>query len=254
MYRSGIYQIRNKVNGKLYIGSSCQLKKRKYEHFRNLKNGNHDNCYLQNSFNKHGIDNFIFETLFFCDKEDGLFYEQRTINFYGVKCLYNINSIAINPPSRKGVKHTQEWKNNMSQMMKGRKRPENEIKRGEENPFFGMKHSEETRKKMSKIQSNRKKEPHKGHKHSAEAKKKMSLAHTNRDVSGYNRENVRRGKDHPNARSIYALLDGEIVEKFNCIADAARHLNVSPQSISNILTGCVKKTRHGYTFKYAEAT
>ena len=64
---------------------------------------------------------------------------------------------------------------------------------------------------------------------------------------------ARRGKGHPNSRSIYALLDGEIVEKFNCIADAARHLNVSPQSISNILTGCVKKTRHGYTFKYAEA-
>lgn len=51
---SGVYKISNKINGKVYIGSSCNLKRRKYSHFSKLRKGLHNNRYLQNSWNKYG--------------------------------------------------------------------------------------------------------------------------------------------------------------------------------------------------------
>ena len=56
--KSGIYKILNKSNGKCYIGSSCNLNKRKYQHFNSLMKNKHYNLYLQKSFNKYGKDNF----------------------------------------------------------------------------------------------------------------------------------------------------------------------------------------------------
>lgn len=59
-----IYQIRNLINNKIYIGSTIRpLYKRKYEHFSELKASEHCNTYLQNSFNKYGKENFILEVL-----------------------------------------------------------------------------------------------------------------------------------------------------------------------------------------------
>lgn len=58
---SGIYKIINTQNNKCYIGSSVNIRKRCREHIIRLKNKSHPNQYLQNSFNKHGEVNFIFE-------------------------------------------------------------------------------------------------------------------------------------------------------------------------------------------------
>jgi len=57
---SGIYAIRNTINGKLYIGSAKNFHKRKLEHFRRLRKKEHFNIRLQRSVNKHGIGNFEF--------------------------------------------------------------------------------------------------------------------------------------------------------------------------------------------------
>ena len=35
--RAGVYQIRNLVNGKIYVGSSINLKQRKTSHFSKLR-------------------------------------------------------------------------------------------------------------------------------------------------------------------------------------------------------------------------
>lgn len=60
---SGIYKIINLVNGKFYIGSSCNLKAREYDHFRTLENNCHRNKYLQHAYNKYGKYNFKFEII-----------------------------------------------------------------------------------------------------------------------------------------------------------------------------------------------
>lgn len=60
-YRGWIYCIRNKVNGKLYVGKTNNFTKRKYQHFHN------ETCpALKMAFAKYGIENFeMFEILTF---------------------------------------------------------------------------------------------------------------------------------------------------------------------------------------------
>ena len=58
---AGIYIITNKITGKIYIGSSHNLLKRKNNHFTNLKNKKHQNFYLQNAWNKYGEQTFEWE-------------------------------------------------------------------------------------------------------------------------------------------------------------------------------------------------
>ena len=80
--RCGVYQIRNRVNGKVYIGSSINLKGRLKDHLGYLKRNKHDNPKLQHSFNKYGIDNFVFEIIEFCEREDRFNVEQYWIDYF----------------------------------------------------------------------------------------------------------------------------------------------------------------------------
>lgn len=61
-----IYQIRNTVNQKIYIGSTRQKKPRaRWDtgHVNFLRKGTHNNAKLQHSWNKHGEKAFVFEVL-----------------------------------------------------------------------------------------------------------------------------------------------------------------------------------------------
>lgn len=66
---SGIYKITNKITQKFYIGSSVKISRRWREHIKELKKGTHRSKYLQNSFNKYGLNNFTFEVIEECSKE-----------------------------------------------------------------------------------------------------------------------------------------------------------------------------------------
>ena len=59
----GIYKILNTVNGKFYIGSTTNLKKRLYEHYRELNLGIHTNKHLQAAWIKYGKEGFKFQIL-----------------------------------------------------------------------------------------------------------------------------------------------------------------------------------------------
>ena len=52
-YKSGIYQIVNKVNDKRYIGSSSNIDNRRKKHLSMLKSGSHENSHIQRSYNKY---------------------------------------------------------------------------------------------------------------------------------------------------------------------------------------------------------
>lgn len=57
----GVYQIRNKVNGKIFIGSSKNLHGKSNGYNWLLRDGKHFNAQLQKDYNEYGADNFLFE-------------------------------------------------------------------------------------------------------------------------------------------------------------------------------------------------
>lgn len=103
--KSGIYQIRNLVNNKIYIGSTSDFYERCRDHFGLLKsNGYLHHCkHLQNSFNKYGEQNFIFEVIEFCKPDIRYEVEQYWLDrFYGEENCYNKNPVANKPPINYG--------------------------------------------------------------------------------------------------------------------------------------------------------
>ena len=152
--KSGVYCIKNLVNGKKYIGSSINVFKRKNRHFSELKNLKHKNIKLQRSFNKHGRDNFIFYVIELVeDKNNLIIREQYYIN--KEKPEYNINLIAN---SSLGVKRSEETKEKVRLANLGLKHPEwrNKIKSkaqgGDKHWTKTKKFSDESKNKMSESQ------------------------------------------------------------------------------------------------------
>jgi group I intron endonuclease len=60
---SGIYVIRNKINGKEYVGKSKELTKRNRAELNSLKHGDFHNKHLQRSYDKYGPENFEIEVI-----------------------------------------------------------------------------------------------------------------------------------------------------------------------------------------------
>lgn len=78
--RSGVYLITCRANGKRYVGSSTDMRRRWREHRHDLKSGRHSNPHLQNSWSKHGPDSFTFSALSFVKRAHALlWHEQRWI-------------------------------------------------------------------------------------------------------------------------------------------------------------------------------
>ena len=81
----GIYKIQNKVSSKVYIGQSIDIESRWYSHIKELRENKHRNEHLQNSWNKYGEENFIFEIVEECKEENLTKREQYWIDYYGGK-------------------------------------------------------------------------------------------------------------------------------------------------------------------------
>lgn len=168
----GIYQIRNKVNNKIYIGSSVDILRRWKEHKRRLRGDYHSNLHFQRSWNKHGENNFKFEILMLSDELLLKSCEQYFLD--NLEPEYNISTKASggdywSGKSKEdqpfyGKHHTEKTKQKMS-----------EVKYGENNPFYGKHHSEETKRKMSKAQLIEKNHMYGKH-HTEKTKQKISKA------------------------------------------------------------------------------
>ena len=138
----GIYKIQNIFNDKCYFGSSLNIKQRFIDHRKNLRRGTHHSGHLQNSWNKYGENNFVFEIIEVVVDENQLVKkEQKHINknkSYDRKFGYNINPLAT---SCLGVKR--------SERTRARIRENHADISGKNNPMYGRKHSKKTKKILS---------------------------------------------------------------------------------------------------------
>lgn len=182
---SGIYEIRNRLSGKSYIGSAKEFKERWKDHSSSLRNNKHQNKHLQYSFSKGteslSHDNFVefhvVEIMQGSSKEERLereaYWIEQAIETYGRENVYNMR---LDPKQE-----NKEWSNNpnktkekMSVSHRGKKLSEQTKKRisvakkGIPNLAIGIPRSEVTKQRISRA--------NKGKRRSDEAKKRMREA------------------------------------------------------------------------------
>jgi len=217
--KSGVYCIENTLNKKQYIGSSKNVYKRRNRHFSELKNGKHKNSKLQNSYNKHGKEAFIFYLLEEVFNEKLLIEaEQRLINQF--KPEYNINLIAN---SSLGIKRSEETKEKVRQANLGLKHPEwrNKIK----SETQGGNNHWTQKKEFSEVSKN-----------------KMSETHKKLYENGYK---------NPVAKEVIEIdYDGREINKWPSLSQAGNHYEVDAMTIFNIINGKKSRKLKGKIFKH----
>lgn len=108
----------NRVNGKVYIGSSIDIKRRWYKHKATLRKSKHANAKLQAAWNKYGEDSFDFCVVEECSRDGLIAREQSWIDSCDcVEVGYNLNPVAGN---MLGFKHSEETKEAIRVAMVGR--------------------------------------------------------------------------------------------------------------------------------------
>lgn len=82
---------------KIYIGSTARsFERRRYEHFKQLKQGQHNNSYMQNLWDKYGAPEFII--LEICEDPNSVIHcEQKWIDKVGPAKLINLGPAFPSP-------------------------------------------------------------------------------------------------------------------------------------------------------------
>lgn len=189
-----VYKIRNIENENFYVGSSINVNKRLSKHLFELRKNIHNNLHLQRAYNKYGEDKFTIEILEFCNKDNIIEREQYYIDT--LKPEYNICKIAYST--------------------------------------IGVIPSKETRLKMSKA--------HKDIKHTQESKEKMSRIHLGKKLSNGHKLAISNGMKK---QVLQFDKQGNFIKEWNSVVEATKiYSNVSP-----VLKG-KRKTAGGFIWKY----
>lgn len=198
----GIYQIKNIINNKLYIGQSVDIEQRWRSHKWELENNCHSNKHLQLSWNKYGKENFEFDILCECDSSELDYHEKKYIKLFNTTNSnfgYNFEF-----GGNLNKKQTEETRKKIS-------KNHADVSK-ENNPFFGKKHSSESIEKF-KNNPNYINRRHKGE----ESHKCTITENTAREIKKY-------------------FSDGHKIYKGE-ITDVAKKYNVSKMIVSHIKNG-----------------
>jgi group I intron endonuclease len=182
-----VYIIKSIINDKVYIGfTKHTLKHRLATHYRCAKKNSMNNNKFARAILKYGIGNFTIDLLFECDdKKEALSKEMFYIKEY--------NSFKDGYNSTLGGEVGEPNKNHADFS-------------GEKNPFYGKKHTEESRKKIGQREY------------------KVGKEHMWHGVK--HKSAFKEGEDHP--FSIQITIDGV---KYGSIQQACKILNLSRRAV-----------------------
>ena len=275
-----IYLIKNKVNGKCYVGQTQKEKgfdyryycsgegiERVYNYHKSLREHNRSyNEHLLRSIEKYGFEAFeVNKCLDYAFSLEELNIKEKVyIQLYD--SLKNGYNETLGGDGTEGRPHSEETRQKISEANKGDNHPMygkyhteetkqkmSKIKKGENNPMHGNHHSEEAKQKI--------REGNKGKHLSNEAKQKISEAKKgeNNPMYGNHHSNeakqkiseARKGKyvgeNHPRAKAVYCY---ELDEIRLCAKEWAKELCLYGTSITCCCKGRQKSTG-GYHFRYA---
>jgi len=200
--RSGIYTITNKVNGKVYVGQAVDIPARWRSHRCELRNGKHGNPHLQNAWRKYGEENFEFSVL-----ESVPVDKLNDAEIAWIKRLNTFRNgynLTTGGGGQTGRLLTDEQKRHLS-----------EINMGAKNPNYGLKRSEETRRKMS-----------------------MSMRHKRKPLSDAHKKSISKGnKGKKKPWFDKPVAWAETGEVFRNVSEAAEKTGYSISGISKVCRG-----------------
>lgn len=111
---TGIYKIINLTNGMVYVGSAVNVEKRLLQHRKMLRGGYHHSKRLQSAWIKYGEESFKFQIIYVVSDPAILIVKEQefidSLKAFGAHG-YNMRPTAKN---QLGMRHTEETKRKMS--------------------------------------------------------------------------------------------------------------------------------------------
>lgn len=230
-----IYRIDNLENRKFYIGQTIQtIQKRWNDHVSNTKNLS-DEMVIHLAMRKYGVNMFTMEPIhtITCETKNELKKQLNELEIQTIKQLKPEYNTAQGGQGHTGVI----------------------IRRfGSDNHFYGKKHTEETRRRLSEAAKGR----YVGRKLSEETKQKMSESKkgdkhpfaNNPNLRLHAIQNIQNVIEFNKKRVRQFTCDGIFIQEFNSVKKAAESINVTPSSVTICLKG-KSKTSGGFIWKYS---
>jgi group I intron endonuclease len=171
-----IYKITCTENNKVYIGQTCNIKRRLYEHRYALKHNKHYCEHLQNCYNKYGKKNFKFEIIEDATETNVDEKERFWIEHYNSNDkMFGFNSES---GGNKNKQLSNEHRMKISLKVAGRNNPMYGVcRKGKDAPFYGKNLSDEAKEILS-IKAKKRYKTHSKYINSEEAIIKRSISNT----------------------------------------------------------------------------
>lgn len=253
-----IYVHINKINGKMYVGQTCNKTKKRW----NNGNGYKTCSYFYRAIQKYGWEGFYHEIIASnLTKNEADNFEQlliKKLDLNNPDKGYNLQSggshSVLSEAGRINVRNAAKKRSENVEWRKKQSESHIGLQAGENNPMYGKKHTEATKKKLreaslDKHPSNetrdKMRESHIGEKnpmfgkhHSDETKKKIS--------------DMRKDEKNPNAKKVNQYnLDGVLIKTWDYIKQAGESLGIPYQNISRCCRSN-KGTAGGFKWSYAD--